>query len=45
MKLLYTFCLLFLIAINSEAQNHPATAGYDLKKKRLLICIIQIKDQ
>ncbi|WP_081909393.1 sensor histidine kinase [Flavobacterium sp. ASV13] len=37
MKLLYSFCLLFLIAINSEAQNHPATANYDLKKKRLLI--------
>lgn len=37
MKLLYTFCLLFFITINSQAQNHPATANYDLKKKRLLI--------
>ncbi|MHC0445399.1 sensor histidine kinase [Flavobacterium sp. 3-218] len=37
MKLLYSFCLLLLIAVNSEAQNHPATANYDLKKKRLLI--------
>ncbi|WP_129747481.1 sensor histidine kinase [Flavobacterium anhuiense] len=37
MKLLYSFCLLFFITFNLEAQNHPATAGYDLKKKRLLI--------
>lgn len=37
MKLLYTFCLLFFITINSEAQDHPATANYDLKMKRLLI--------
>ncbi|WP_433763579.1 histidine kinase dimerization/phosphoacceptor domain -containing protein [Flavobacterium ginsenosidimutans] len=37
MRLLYSFCLLFLIVLNSEAQNHPATANYDLKKKRLLI--------
>ncbi|RED22693.1 two-component sensor histidine kinase [Flavobacterium cutihirudinis] len=37
MKLLYSFCLLFFITINSQAQNHPATVNYDLKKKRLLI--------
>lgn len=37
MKLLYSFGLLFFIIINSKAQNHPASAGYDLKKKRLLI--------
>jgi two-component sensor histidine kinase len=37
MKLLYSFGLLFFITINSTAQNHPATANYDLKKKRLLI--------
>ncbi|MBZ4035441.1 sensor histidine kinase [Flavobacterium sp. 17A] len=37
MKLFYSFCLLFFIVLNSEAQNHPATANYDLKKKRLLI--------
>ncbi|MBO9584913.1 MAG: sensor histidine kinase [Flavobacterium sp.] len=37
MKLLYSFCLLFFITINTQAQNHPATANYDLKKKRLLI--------
>jgi len=37
MKLLYSFCLLFLITINSHAQNHPAPVNYDLKKKRLLI--------
>lgn len=37
MKSFYIFCVLFLITGHFQAQNHPATANYDLKKKRLLI--------
>lgn len=37
MRIFYSFCLIFFFLINSGAQNHPATANYDLKKKRLLI--------
>lgn len=36
MKLFYSFCFIFFMA-GSQAQNHPATVNYDLKKKRLLI--------